>query len=174
MIHRKYGFTLIELVIVIVILGILAAVAVPRFVDLSSSARVAAIQSLGGSVNSALTLVFAKTSVAGLGTQGAQVNITWITIAGTPVRIWSGYPDRWCDGIGVTQQGFSVPPGGCYLSAGAIPQGNFTFYGYGNSQIPGGDAGWRIEGAPNPSQCSVQYTYNGSGTPVVTTNSSGC
>jgi len=52
--------------------------------------------------------------------------------------------------------------------------GDYTFYGYGNSQIPGGDAGWRIENAPDPKLCSVQYTYNGSGVPVVTANTSGC
>lgn len=169
------GFTLIELIVVIVILGILVAVALPRFFDLGSSARVASIQSLAGSVRSSIGLTRGLTAVSGLGTPGSQVNITWVTLSdGTLVRVWSGYPDRWCDGIGATQQGMTVPSGGCYLSSAAVAHDRYTFYGFGNSRIPGGDAGWRIENAPSPAQCSVQYTYNGTGVPVVRANISGC
>ncbi len=50
------GFTLIELVVVITILGILAAFAVPKFIALDSQARIATINGLAGSVKSAASL----------------------------------------------------------------------------------------------------------------------
>lgn len=51
--HRKNGFTLIELIIVIVILGILTALALPKFIDLSSDANKAAVQGVAGALASA-------------------------------------------------------------------------------------------------------------------------
>lgn len=61
--NHQQGFTLIELVMVIVILGILAAVAIPRFIDLAGNAQQAAVQGVSGSLSSANAINYAGCSV---------------------------------------------------------------------------------------------------------------
>ena len=74
----REGFTLIELVMVIVILGILAAVAIPKFVDLQAQARRAAANAELGALRSAATVYYASTAAHG-GTVGYPANKAILT-----------------------------------------------------------------------------------------------
>jgi MSHA pilin protein MshA len=75
------GFTLIELVVVITILGILAAFAIPRFAGLEREARIATVQGLAGSVRSAATLAHSLSLAQGLAPDAS------VTMEGAPAPI---------------------------------------------------------------------------------------
>jgi MSHA pilin protein MshA len=97
MMQNKKGFTLIELVMVIVILGILAAVAIPRYVNLQTEARVAAVNGLAGSVRAAGAIVHASSIIAGTDLLAAST----VTAEGQTVNIVFGYPRTAAGGIDV-------------------------------------------------------------------------
>ncbi|MEK7315370.1 MAG: prepilin-type N-terminal cleavage/methylation domain-containing protein [Candidatus Eisenbacteria bacterium] len=66
--HSESGFTLIELVIVIVILGILAAVAIPKYEDMREQARVATLKGQLGAIRSAIAIQYARNALNGSAT----------------------------------------------------------------------------------------------------------
>ena len=69
--NNQQGFTLIELIVVIIILGILAVTAAPKFIDVQKDARVAALQGLKASMQSAADMVYAQALINGqAGEQG--------------------------------------------------------------------------------------------------------
>jgi len=61
--RMQAGFTMIELIVVIVILGVLAAVAMPKFVDVSSDAKAAALQGVAGAATSAMNVNYGARKV---------------------------------------------------------------------------------------------------------------
>ncbi len=69
--NKQGGFTLIELVVVIIILGILAVTAAPKFMNLQSDARSSTLEGLKGALQGANTLVYSKASIAGVERSGA-------------------------------------------------------------------------------------------------------
>jgi len=83
------GFTLIELVVVIVILGILAAFAVPRFMGLENEARVATVHSLLGSMKGTAAMAHGMCMAQGCA-NGASITVP----GGQPLTMRYGYPDN--------------------------------------------------------------------------------
>jgi MSHA pilin protein MshA len=84
--QSQRGFTLIELVVVIVILGILAAFAVPKFMGLETRARIASLNAMSGTLRSSAAM--AHGVWLAMGTSPAS-----ITVEGKAIKMTNGYPD---------------------------------------------------------------------------------
>lgn len=87
--QKQRGFTLVELVAVLVIIGVLAAIAVPKFIDLSDAAEQAAIAQVLGALRSGESMVKAAYYAKGAPGLGRNSNVT-VTIDGIPVRFRNG------------------------------------------------------------------------------------
>jgi MSHA pilin protein MshA len=82
---KQSGFTLIELIMVIVILGVLSAFALPRFADFGSDAREASVNALGGAIRASANIAHAQFLADG----GAGATVT---LEGTSIALTNGYP----------------------------------------------------------------------------------
>jgi len=93
---QQQGFTLIELIVVIVILGILAATALPKFSDLSAEARVAKVKAMSASMKSAANMAHGIYLAKG----GASNAAVTVEAGGGSVTMVNGYPSASAVGIG--------------------------------------------------------------------------
>lgn len=87
--NKQKGFTLIELVVVIVILGILAVTAAPKFIDLTSDAKASVVEAVRGSINSAADMAHAKALVA-----GETASTGAISVGSSTIGLVYGWPNN--------------------------------------------------------------------------------
>ncbi|QYK01796.1 type II secretion system protein [Shewanella psychrotolerans] len=80
--NKQKGFTLIELVVVIIILGILAVTAAPKFINLQSDARKSTLEGIKGAIQGANGLVYAKAALAG---DEKKASADWTGTAGVDI-----------------------------------------------------------------------------------------
>ena len=135
--HSSRGFTLIELIIVIVILGILAVTAAPRFIDMSSDARLAKLETLESGMRTASRLVHYKATIEDKLDCSSDPTIE---MGGKNITLRCGYACPHPSGIKNAMdadEGFTWVGGNCAGQLGYIEV--------------------KISDAPDPNNCKVRY-----------------
>jgi len=89
---KQQGYSLIELIALIVILRILTTTVLPKFLDLSSDTKIASLESMKGALASGSKTVFLKAIV-----DKQAIGATSITVGMHTIKLYNGYPTGWWD-----------------------------------------------------------------------------
>ncbi|NRB38483.1 MAG: type II secretion system protein [Pseudomonadales bacterium] len=159
----QQGFTLIELIMVIVILGILAAFALPRFADLGGQARASTIEGVSAAIRSASAIAHAQWLVEG------DSSSTSISIEGTTIAIINGYPQALGADAGI------LAAAQVSASTTLSDATDFHINGGTTGALASSDVEIQAKGASTPANCSVNYdAANTNASPVITVVVTGC